>query len=187
MEYAQLNALERLAGLLRNDQRRHATLSGLQMVHHDILDYLSRCNRYSDTLQAVAEYLGLTKGTVSQSVALLAEKGYIEKKPDAADGRIQHLCLAPAGQEYIWQSDVDTRSLFEEISVSPAYARVFGTILNDILWQIQARQGMKGFGMCRSCRHNKQQEDGTFLCGLTLEALTLEDTLKICREHEFAG
>jgi len=187
MEYAQLNTLERLAGLLRNDQRRHATLSGLQMVHHDILDYLSRCNRYSDTLQAVTEYLGLTKGTVSQSVTLLTERGFIEKKADARDGRVQHLRLTQAGQEYIWQSDTDTRSLFEGISVSPAYARVFGTILNDILWQIQARRGMKGFGQCRSCRHNRPQEDGTFLCNLTQESLTPEDTQKICREHEFAG
>lgn len=157
------------------------------MVHHDILDYLSRCNRYSDTLQAVTEYLGLTKGTVSQSVSLLVEKGFIEKNQDARDGRIQHLNLTPAGQEYIWQSDTDTRGLFEGISVSPAYIRVFGTILNDILWQMQTRQGMKGFGQCRSCRHNKTLEDGSFMCGLTLEALASEDTQKICREHEFAG
>ena len=187
MEYTDLDALERLAGLLRIEQRHHATAAGLQSAHHDILEYLSRCNRYSDTMQTVAEYMGLTKGTVSQSIKLLEEKGYIKKNSDIRDGRVQHLQLTDRGREYVWGADSQTRRIFESINVNPAYARVFGTILNDILWQMQMRQGKKGFLQCRTCRHNRMQDDGTSLCGLTLEPLGAEDAQKICREHEFAA
>lgn len=186
MDLNDLDSLERLAGLLRMDQRHLATTAGLQMVHHDILEYLSRCNRYSDTMQAVTEYLGLTKGTVSQSIKLLKEKGYIEKIADTKDGRVQHLHLTESGGEYIWGADSRTRAVFEGININPAYARVFGTILKDVLWQMQMRQNKKGFLQCHTCRHNRALEDGTFMCGLTLEALDAEDTQKICREHEFA-
>ena len=187
MDLSDLDSLERLAGLLRIEQRRHATEAGLQMVHHDILEYLARCNRYSDTVQAVTEYLGLTKGTVSQSIKLLEQKGYVTRSADLRDGRVHHLCLTDSGRELMWEADSQTRTVFEDINVNPAYARIFSTILKDVLWQMQMRQGKKGFLQCGSCRHNRAQEGGAFLCGLTLEALSVEDTQKICREHEFAG
>ena len=187
MELTDLDALERLAGLLRIDQRRYATNAGLQMVHNDILDYLGRCNRYSDTSRALTEFLGLTKGTVSQSLKLLESKGYIVRIPDKKDGRVQHLELTDIGREYVWESDSNTRALFENITVSTAYGRIFSTILKDVLWQIQMKQGRKGYAQCGGCRHHQPQSDGTILCGLTHENLSGEDAKKICREHEFAN
>lgn len=186
MDLNDLDSLERLSGLLRMEQRQLATAAGLQMVHHDILEYLSRCNRYSDTMQAVTEYLGLTKGTVSQSIKLLEEKGYIEKIADSKDKRVHHLHLTESGAEYIWGADSRTRAVFEGININPAYARVFGTILKDVLWQMQMRQDKKGFLQCHTCRHNRRLEDGSSLCGLTLESLDDAEIQKICREHEFA-
>lgn len=187
MDTRDIETLERLVGVLRIEQRKNATAHGLQMVHHDILDYLGRCNRYSDTMQSVCEFLGLTKGTVSQSLKLLEENGYIKKTPDVNDGRVQHLHLTDAGREYVWGCDTLTRELFENITVSHAYGRVFGTILNDVLWQLQMQRNRKGFMQCRTCRHNRLQAEGRFFCGLTSEELSAEDTQKICREHEFAG
>jgi DNA-binding MarR family transcriptional regulator len=187
MEFADLDALERLAGLLRIDQRRYATAAGLQMVHHDILDYLGRSNRYSNSPRALTEFLGLTKGTVSQSLKLLESKGYIIRTPDAKDRRAQHLELTDIGREYVWESDSNTRALFEGITVSPAYGRIFSTILKDVLWQIQMKQGRKGYAQCSGCRHHTPQSDGTILCGLTHEHLSADDAQKICREHEFAN
>ncbi|MFN2812475.1 MarR family winged helix-turn-helix transcriptional regulator, partial [Escherichia coli] len=65
------------------------------------LHYLARCNRYSDTPLGVTEYLGLTKGTVSQSLKVLEGRGLISKLPDARDRRSVHLRLTDAGRALI--------------------------------------------------------------------------------------
>lgn len=50
-----------------------AAEEGLQLVHVEILQYLSVCNRYSDTTQTISEYLGQTKGSIFQSLGHLEE------------------------------------------------------------------------------------------------------------------
>ena len=66
--------LERLAGLLRSESRKLLSEYGLQPVQFEALHYLSNCNRYSDTPMAVTEYLGQTKGSVSQTLKVLEKK-----------------------------------------------------------------------------------------------------------------
>ncbi len=66
-----------------------------------VFHYLARCNRYSDTPLGVTEYLGLTKGTVSQSLKVLEGRGLISKLPDARDRRSVHLRLTDAGRALI--------------------------------------------------------------------------------------
>ena len=68
------NIIERLANVLRQEVRAEGQSLGLQPVQQEALYYLSICNRYSDTTLAVTEYLGLTKGTVSQSLKVLENK-----------------------------------------------------------------------------------------------------------------
>ena len=63
--------LERIANLLRTDTRKLGVGKGLQPVQMEALHYLSCCNRYSNTPVAVSDYLGLTKGTVSQTLGVL--------------------------------------------------------------------------------------------------------------------
>ncbi len=65
--------------------RKFATEEGLQLVHVEILQYLSVCNRYSDTTQTISEYLGQTKGSISQSLSNLEENGYIKRTHEKLD------------------------------------------------------------------------------------------------------
>lgn len=83
--------IERISNLLRSEERKQYAALGLQPVHFQLLDYLTRCNQFSNTLVVVAEYLGLTKGTVSKSIQLLERKNYLLKLPDANDRRVTHL------------------------------------------------------------------------------------------------
>ena len=88
--------IERMANLLRAEARR---VDGqLQPVHLQALAYLARCNRYSDTAGALTEYLGLTKGTVSQTLNVLEREGLIAREEDPADRRRVRLRLTPAGR-----------------------------------------------------------------------------------------
>ena len=93
--------LERITGLLRNERRQLLASHGLQPVQFEALNYLAHCNRYSDTPMAVTEYLGQTKGTVSQTLKVLENKGLIVKIGDDKDKRVSHLKLTEAGKSLI--------------------------------------------------------------------------------------
>ncbi|MEY3882216.1 MAG: hypothetical protein RIQ94_3012 [Pseudomonadota bacterium] len=90
--------IERMSALIRSEERRKCTELGLQPVHLQVMDYLSRCNRYSDTPAALANYLGMTRGTISQTLFLLEKKGYIKKTADVNDKRMVHVSLLTEGE-----------------------------------------------------------------------------------------
>lgn len=92
-----LKYLERLSSVIRITFRQSLSRDGLQLVHLEALSYFSTCNKYSDSPQHAAEYLGLTKGTASQSITLLASLGLVEKMVDPRDRRRLHISPAARG------------------------------------------------------------------------------------------
>ena len=52
-------------------------VDGLNPAQWEALRYLNRANRYSRTPGGVADFLGATKGTISQTVSALESKGLI--------------------------------------------------------------------------------------------------------------
>jgi DNA-binding MarR family transcriptional regulator len=176
--------LERIANLIRTDVRKTGIGMGLQPIQLEALHYLSRCNRYSNTPVAVAEFLGLTKGTVSQTLGVLEANRLVEKQADSRDRRVVHLTLTELGQQVVAES-VPPQVLRSAIEgLSEAEGREVIEILNHLLRRLQKANGLKTFGACRTCRHHLLQEDGSRRCSLTTEALTDIDAEKICREHE---
>jgi DNA-binding MarR family transcriptional regulator len=167
--------LERLSSMHRNLMRKFAADEELQLVHVEILQYLSVCNRYSDTTQAISEYLGQTKGSISQSLAHLEENGFVKRSQDKNDRRIFHLALLPSGHSVAKRLAANIK-LDGTDQLEPA--------LMELLRSIQKRNGLKGFGVCHSCQFNQNPGKNQFVCGLTNEKLSLEDIKKICKEHE---
>ena len=82
---------------MRQENRTKLSLHGLQPVQFDALQYLMQCNHYSDTPMAVTEFLGQTKGTVSQTLNVLVRKGFIAKTMDQEDKRVVHLSVTSKG------------------------------------------------------------------------------------------
>ncbi len=175
--------LERLASLLRAEERRLGKEHGLEPVHLRALRFLARANRYSDTPVAVSEYLGLTKGTASQTLIRLQEKGMLAASPDPKDGRRVHLRLTRAGRKVV--SHVDPPKLFQEaLEASSVSSSLQGSFL-DLLRTLQHLNGSRPFGVCRSCVHFRSGDGkGSFLCGLTEEPLKARESHLICREHQ---
>lgn len=176
--------LERVGGLLRSETRQAARRRGLQPVQLEALVYLTRCNRYSDTPAALADYLGLTRGTVSQSLLALERKGFLSRVPDREDRRVVHLRLTAGGRAAastasrptIWESACSTldTSLLERL----------GTDLEALLTAMQKAHGARTFGQCHTCRHLLKEGAEIFRCGLTRAPLTPAESRRICREHE---
>ena len=176
--------LERLCNLARAEARAAVADPGLQPVQLEALRYLARCNRYSNTPLAVAEYLGSTKGTVSQTLMVLESKGLVTKETDAGDRRVIRLGPTPRGLEVLAGAIPGPilRRAAEDLAGPRLEALVAG--LRGLLRGIQAANGLRSFGSCASCRFNRRISEG-YQCGLTGEALAESDLGKVCREHEY--
>ena len=72
---AVMNYLERLSRLMLNEG--HA--AGLKPAQWEALRYLALANGFSRTAGGLGAYLGLTKGTVSQTLNALERKGLVAR------------------------------------------------------------------------------------------------------------
>jgi MarR family transcriptional regulator, negative regulator of the multidrug operon emrRAB len=174
--------IERMAALIRSEERKKCTELGLQPVHLQVLDYLSRCNRYSDTPAALTNYLGMTRGTVSQTLLLLEKKGYIKKTADVADRRVVHLSLLLQGEAIL--KEARDSDLFKQAAL---IFKGNGFVNHEIIFvnaltALQKANDSQSFGLCKTCHHFTLLADG-FQCGLTRELLSHSDSEKICQEH----
>lgn len=174
------DSLMHLSRLLLAEAREG--LSGLQPVQLQALQYLSHCNRYSDTPAAVADFLGATRGTVSQSLRVLEERGLVAKRPDPEDRRVVHLSLTPRGDR-LREKAIPPAAVEHAVRIlGRRDAEAAETALRELLRALQRARGGASFGVCRTCTHFRR-EAGGFRCGLTLEPLSLRDSGLLCREH----
>lgn len=174
--------IERISALLRSEERKKYAAIGLQPVHGQVLEYLGKCNKYSNTHASVAEYLGLTKGTVSQSIQILERKRYLQKNTDRIDGRVIHLSLTDAGKALI--EELKPLDIFKQAEQKVSHQE-FDSIeqaLQTTLGVLQKVNQGKSFGQCNTCRHFSVVEHH-YRCGITDENLERDDTDKICRDH----
>ncbi|MBL4795482.1 MAG: MarR family transcriptional regulator [Pseudomonadales bacterium] len=185
--------LERLASLLRSEGRNVLIAYGLQPVQFEALHYLSICNRYSDTPMSVTEYLGQTKGSVSQTLKVLEKKGFIVKTTDCNDKRVAHMAVTKEGRKLVkrvlpsplLQAAMKDQGVVRDQDVVKDQDLVnINSSLSALLRSVQQANGFKSFGQCAGCRHNIKSGPDDHLCGLTKEPLTRIDITLICREHE---
>ena len=176
-------SLERLASLLRSESRSLLSEYSLLPIQFEALYYLSISNRYSDTPKAVTEFLGQTKGTVSQTLKLLEKKALIRKLPDTVDKRVVHLKVTREGMKILKKLrpsqilETTCEQMTEDEFTEIDYA------LTQLLSRLQEANQFKTFGQCFSCIHNIKVTENQFLCNLTKEPLSKNEISLICREH----
>jgi len=177
-----LKLIERISTLLRAEQRKKYSALGLQPVHVQTLDYLASCNKFSDTPAALTDYLGLTKGTVSQTLQVLVRKGFIEKKQDNVDKRIVHLKVLPAGKELLQSiTPFDVFIKAEEAIANKQFDSI-SAALYEALVALQSVNSSNSFGQCKNCITFSEENDHYF-CLLMQQPLDQADIEKICREY----
>lgn len=176
--------LDVAATRLKHAQKHYAAQHDLQPVHLEIIAYLGRCNRFSDSFLTLCDYLGQTRGTVSQSVALLVRRGLVKRTPDAADGRKQHLGLSRAGTTLLRAYRAHWQSFAADLG--PAQESLVNMGLEALVRQLQIASGCRVFGTCERCRFF--EHDGSIRrCRLTGLDLTAEDIVQLCAFHEAVG
>lgn len=176
--------IERLCNLVRADVRAVCHEYGMRPVQLEALKFLTQCNRYSDTPQAVAEYLGLTKGTVSQTLKVLKKKALLRKQSDTRDKRLVHLKPTARGRRLVERAMPAEALTLGIDKLSRSESQVTVESLRFLLRSVQQANELKTFAPCHTCRFNQKREGGYF-CELTQEPLAEQDIVLLCREHQY--
>lgn len=165
--------LDRLARL-HAARRRAAALTDAQCA---ALEYLARANRFSRNPSVIAEYLVTTRGTASQTLKALADKGLVVEQATEGDRRQRRYALTEKGQALVdgWltpgEPEADTAAALQA-------AR---TLLRSLIGT------GKSFGRCRDCRYHVKGGESQAGCSLLRIALTLEEPEQLCHEFAAAG
>jgi DNA-binding MarR family transcriptional regulator len=179
-----LELVERLGNLMRTELRRAGADESLQPVHLQSLIYLSKANRYSNTPQALAEYLGLTKGTVSQTLLLLDRRGLIERFEDDIDRRVVRLRLSPSGERLLYEAQPTLAWQNATRNISPNRIRNAVSALREALMTLQEDNEGAPFGVCHSCSWCQKLSQRIYRCGRMGDRLSGPETRNICRIYE---
>ncbi len=157
---------------------------GLNPAQWEALRYLGRANRVSRSPTALAEFLGTTKGTASQTLRALEAKGYVRRTRGAADRRSIALDLTPAGEKVL---EADPIARLQQ--VASRIPEELGTAMADgllsLLRDLQTSCGSSMFGMCAECGHHVAEggchpAERRDRCGLSGEILSIDDHDRIC-------
>lgn len=172
---------ERLARLLGTE----AHTDDLLPVQWEAMRYLERANRFSRTAGALTAFLGLTKGTVSQTLKTLETRGLVRKQADAKDRRRVRLALTARGRKFLGKDPL-TKTV-DAVEALPDSARQgLSTGLELLLSARLAAQDRQPFGQCRDCVYfARRHTDGNpHYCQLLDEKLSAGDADAICIEQQ---
>ena len=123
---------------------------GLNPAQWEALRFLAHANRYSRTPTALAEYLGTTKGTVSQTLIALESKGYIRRARSKSDRRVIELELTDAGSGLLQTDPVlKIERMVDDMGAELGAPLVRG--LSLLLHDMQVEVGAREFGVCEPC------------------------------------
>ena len=179
-----LSLLERLSRLIR--QAEFST--GLNPAQWEALSYLSKCNRFSNTPSALTNYMGSTKGTISQTLMALERKGLITKEKNEQDPRKTHLHLTQEAQNLLQQQAGKDGLRASLQTLSKSQQQQLQQTLEQLLHAELNRRGHATFGMCKNCHHFNAHHDRKnprtpHYCGLLKVPLSDNDKEQICAEH----
>jgi len=175
--------IECMAALIRSEERKRCTELKLQLVHFQVLEYLSFCNKYSDTPAAIANYLGMTRGTVSQTLIFLEKRTFIKKNQDSSDKRVFHIQLLSKGLTILNKAK-PTELFLRAARILQENSLIIDSedIFIEALTALQKANDLHSFGVCKTCKNFTRKPKG-FFCELTQEKLSKKDSEKICQEH----
>lgn len=166
----------RLARLAEGEGWGH----GLNPTQSTALAFLARANRFSRAPSHLADWLGTTRGTVSQTLKSLAARGLVVESPSPRDRRSISYSLTDAGSAALERTSALADAL---AALPPGQAMATADTLARLLRSLLARQSHRLFGLCRTCRHHQPKPDGTAFCALLSVPLQIAEKDQLCAEH----
>ena len=146
------------------------------------LNYLARANRFSCSPSHVAEYLGSTRGTITQTCKALVKKGYVTEQRSETDKRVVSFQLTEIGVSVTAASNFVADAVAD---MSETAKNNLMTSLEKLVRSLIIKNGGRAFGVCNQCKHFESRQNGGY-CTLLSEGLTALDATKICHEQDAA-
>jgi DNA-binding MarR family transcriptional regulator len=161
--------------------------AGLNPAQWAALRYFERANRFSRTVSAFARYHGTTRGTASQTIRALVQKGYLLRLPAKHDQRSFRLDVTERAQRVLG-SDPFGEFVSAASALPAAQCSALARGLRAMLDQILEKRARRPFGVCTSCEHlhtvGAEQEGGCgHHCRLQDELLGHQELGMICVDH----
>lgn len=147
-----LAGLTRVTLALKSESWARSSAEGLNPTQIQIIATL-QSNSSPLSLSQLAEHLGNTKATASDSVASLETKGYVIKQVSAEDSRRINLTLSGAGRRMARKLGAASPELLEGLSVlDPEEQAQFLGLISKLILGLQAEGRITPSRMCVSCR-----------------------------------
>lgn len=182
-----LVGLARLGGVLRSRLWESAAPRGLNPTQVAILGLLFRGSDGGASLTYLADQLGVSPPTVSDSVNTLVTKGLLVKKPSTADGRTLAITLTDPGRAEAEATDVWPAELLAAVDVlDPAERGRLLRSLVTVVRQLQLSGQMAPARTCATCtffRPNTGEDAAPHFCAF-VEAHFGDQSLRLdCKDH----
>lgn len=144
----------------------------------EALRYLARANKYSLTPSMVADFLGTTKGTASQTLRSLESKGYIKRVQSQLDKRVTNVSPTKAGLKKLGADPLG--SILKQVDDNDSEENILLLkSLERLLSLMKHHNNGCHFGYCPHCQ-NFQPNGRTGYCKISKEELADRDMIKIC-------
>jgi DNA-binding MarR family transcriptional regulator len=143
-----VSAIARIASILRAGTRQFATAQGLNPTQVDILEMLAARSE-GVRLSWIAQQLGVTPASASDSIASLTDKALVEKGRADDDGRAIALSLTPLGEKLV--SNIHEATAFAAAAVNALPATTQATLFESLLAMISQLQQAERFPEIRTC------------------------------------
>lgn len=163
-------------------------IGGLTPAQWTVLRYFARANRYSRTVSAFAAFHATTRGTASQTIKSLVNRGYLARKRSKRDGRSARLDLTGKGTATL--ADDPFEALVRAArGLSPTARFNLRGTLERMLGHVVQERGSCHFGMCPGCEHLHGDGSSTegkppYECGLVGEPLEAAEIGQLCVNFE---
>lgn len=175
--------LDRLDRLTRSGEGA----AELNPAQWEALRFVARANRFSRSPAALAEYLGSTRGTVSQTLIALEQKGHLSRVASPRDRRSVLLELTRLGTSALSRDPILALAADLQDAASNQIEPIV-EVLRGVLHAMITRNGGRAFGACYACRHFSKNggNGGGFphQCALLAEPLSDADSRLICIEQD---
>ncbi|MBK6628261.1 MAG: MarR family transcriptional regulator [Flavobacteriales bacterium] len=173
--------LERIGEVARALRWQQATGARLSPLQIRILGFVAEHSDEAVGVARLSEELQVTRPTVSDSAALLVDRGLLIRKPDKRDGRSHALRLTPAGKRWLPTSGpftgaLTTLPLHEREALLLALMRLLRSLLDSGDVQVQR--------MCWTCAHYRGDRHLSHHCTLLRQDLAVADLRTDCPDHE---
>ena len=186
-ESQQSELLEQFAYVVAGAGHRH----GFTAAQWTALRFFGRANIFSRTVSSFAEFHATTRGTASQTVRRLVDRGFLRKIPSETDGRSCRLDLTDAGRKAL-VDDPLSDLMVSLRSLAPGNRARFVDTLRRLLADLAHSRGRPTFGTCHECTYldrDRRDADGGFSCWCNLvdQTLDIADLDELCVNHAPAG